>query len=269
MKRFDKILKMQLKQEVPKIPSKTEMVFEKALNTIQTEQIKRKSWLCVSAALICIVTIIFLFLNFKTELLDEQGNGMSESDMYSSLTAVQNQKVAAEPQIEEIESIRVGMVDYQNPEIKEFTDMVLTQFKKDRKESQKNPVADCEVLANTENWFVLRLIVQEEKGEVACYYYNVNKKLCCIVELSDLFVHEFGYVDVFSEKIKEQMKKEIEWESESGIEGYFDKIDKNQEFYFNQKGNLVIVFEKGEAAPEEMGYLKFVIEKEVFETALK
>ena len=26
---------------------------------------------------------------------------------------------------------------------------------------------------------------------------------------------------------------------------------------------------EGEAAPEEMGYLKFVIEKEVFETALK
>jgi len=275
MKRFDKTLKRQLKQEVPQIPARMEMVFEETFNTIQSKQTKRKSWFSACAALVCVAAVSFLFLNFKTGLLDEQGNGMTESELYHSLTAAGDEKVAIEPQIEEIESIRVGMIDYRNPEIREYTDMILTQFKKDRKESQKNSVADCEVLADTEKWFALRLIVKEEKGEIACYYYNVDKEACRIVELSDLFVHEFGYVDVFSEKVKEQIKKEMEQKlektdgTEVGIEGYFYKIYKNQEFYFNQKGNLVIVFGKGEAAPEEMGYLRFVIEKEIFEAALK
>jgi len=36
-----------------------------------------------------------------------------------------------------------------------------------------------------------------------------------------------------------------------------------------QKGNLVIVLEKEDAALKEKGNLRFVIEKEVFEAALK
>lgn len=275
MKRVDKILKRQLKQEVPQIPVKTEMAFEKTLNNIRTKQIRKKSWFSACTALICAMAVIFLFLNFKTGLFNKQEDKIMEPDAYSFLTTAESRKIVEEPQIEEIESIRVGMSDYWNPEIKEFTDIILTQFKKDRKESQKNSVIDCEVLANTEKWFTLRLTVEEEKGDVACYYYNVDKKSCRIIELSDLFVYEFDYINIFSEKIKEQIKEKIEREPQkedsidSDIEGYFYKIDKNQEFYFNQKGNLVIVLEKGEKTSKEMGDLKFVIEKEVFETALK
>ncbi|MCI9370336.1 MAG: DUF3298 domain-containing protein [Lachnospiraceae bacterium] len=273
MKRFDKTLKKQLKQEVPKIPARTEMFFEETLNKIETKQIRRKPWFSACVMLVSVAAVIFLFLNFKTGFLDEEKNGIIESDVHHSLTVAESRKIVEEPQIEEIESIRVRMIDYRNPEIREFTDMILTQFKKDRKESQKNPVADCEVVANTEKWFTLQLIVQEEKGDIACYYYNVDKKSCKIVGLSDLFIHEFDYVNVFSEKIKEQIKEESklqkEYGTDSGIEGYFCKIDKNQEFYFNQKGNLVIVLEKEDAALKEKGNLRFVIEKEVFEAALK
>lgn len=264
MKRFDKSLRKQLKQEAPKIPVKTEMAFEEALNNIKTEQIKRKSCFWAYAALACATIAIFLFLNFKAIILDDERNRMTDPDVYCPLTAPESRKIVNEPQIEEIESIRVGMIDYRNPEIREFTDIILTQFKKDRKENQKNSVTDCEVLANTERWFTLRLTVREEKGDAA-YYYNVDKKSCEIVELPDLFVREFDYVNVFSEKIKEEMEREQQKENgiESGIEGYFYKIDKNQEFYFNQKGNLVVILEK------ENGNIRFIIEKEVFETALK
>ena len=205
MKRFDKTLKKQLKQEVPKIPARTEMFFEETLNKIETKQIRRKPWFSACVMLVSVAAVIFLFLNFKTGFLDEEKNGIIESDVHHSLTVAESRKIVEEPQIEEIESIRVRMIDYRNPEIREFTDMILTQFKKDRKESQKNPVADCEVVANTEKWFTLQLIVQEEKGDIACYYYNVDKKSCQIVGLSDLFIHEFDYVNVFSEKIKEQI----------------------------------------------------------------
>jgi len=275
MKRFDKRLKKQLKREAPKIPAQAEAVFDKAINKIKAEQMKRKPWFVkYCAALAVIAAVIFLFLNFGTEFLDEERNIAAESDNCSSELAEKNRNVVKKPQIEEMESIRVGMIDCRNPEIRRFTDMILVQFKKDRKESQKSPAIHCEVLANTERWFTLCLIVQEEEGDTAYYYYNVDKRSECIVRMSDLFVGEFDYVGVFSEEIKKQMKEEIESEGDkkywaaSNMEGDY-KIDRNQKFYFNQKGNLVILLEKGEVSPEETGSLRFVIEKGVFETALK
>lgn len=274
MKRIDKRLKKQLKQVAPSIPAKTGMAFDETLNQIKEKQIRRSPWFSACIVLVYAVALIFIFLNLKTGLWDEEKNRSAGVEAYNSLTDARTGKIIEEPQIEEIESIRVGMIDYRNPEIRKFMDMILAQFKKERKESQKSST-NCEVIANTERWFTLRLVVQEEKKDVCCYYYNVDRKSCQIVELPDLFVQEFDYVDVFSENIREQLKEMLKQELKEpeeidfDIEGYFSKITKNQEFYFNQKGNLVLVFEKGEAAPEEMGYLKFVIEKEVFEAALK
>lgn len=264
MKRFDKRLKRQLKQATPKISVQAETAFDKTIDKIREDNLKRKPQRLMqpmpALAALCAVFLVLAFLNLKTGRLDGERNEIAEPNICSEASATGNRETAQEPQIEEIESIRVGMIDYHNPEIRQFTEMILTQLKKDRKESQKNLDVDYEIITNTEQWFVLRVIAKEEKGETV-YYYNVDKKSCRIVQLSDLFVGGFDYTEVFSEEIKAQINSEIE--------GDYYKIDRNQEFYFNQKGNLVLVFRKKEAAPEEIGWIWFVIEKEVFEKALK
>ena len=65
-----------------------------------------------------------------------------------------------------------------------------------------------------------------------------------------------GYVNVISENIKEQMKERMEknpeeayWLNDEIIDGNFEKIDKNQDFYINDKNQLVICFDKYDVAP--------------------
>ena len=43
-----------------------------------------------------------------------------------------------------------------------------------------------------------------------------------------------------------------------------DRIDPDQNFYFDADGNLVLVFEKYEVAPGYMGTPEFTIPREIF-----
>ncbi|MDD6333654.1 MAG: RsiV family protein, partial [Clostridia bacterium] len=46
-------------------------------------------------------------------------------------------------------------------------------------------------------------------------------------------------------------------------------IDSEQNFYFADNGNIVIVFEKYEVAPGYMGSCEFEIPKEIYHTHMK
>ena len=277
MRRFDKRLQRRLKQEAPEISEKAERAFDKAIAEIKTEQLKRKLPISIYAVWI-MAAVFLLLLNFSVKFSDGKNTFDVESVTYNAeKESKRNEMAAKEPQIEEMESIRVGMLDYRNPEIRQYMDMILAQYKKDRKENQKTLSIDCEIITNTELWFTLRLTVWEEKEGALLYYYHINKKSCHIVQLSDLFIEEFDYINIFSDEIKAQMQEEMRNEPDKtyyiDFDGYmqrnFYKIDKNQNFYFNQNGNLVIVFESEEVAPADMGCPHFVIEKELYEMALK
>ena len=85
-----------------------------------------------------------------------------------------------------------------------------------------------------------------------------------------------GYVNVISENIKEQMKERMEknpeeayWLNDEIIDGNFEKIDKNQDFYINDKNQLVICFDKYDVAPGSEGLVEFVIPQEIVENLMK
>lgn len=108
-------------------------------------------------------------------------------------------------------------------------------------------------------------------------YDTIDKKNEVLITLPSLFKDD-SYVDIISENIKEQMIKRheaddmmfywVEGVEEEGLVDLFEKISKEQSFYINSEGKLVISFDKYEVAPGYMGIQEFVIPTEVISEIL-
>lgn len=103
-------------------------------------------------------------------------------------------------------------------------------------------------------------------------YDTVDKKNQVLITLPSLFKNE-EYIPVISEYIKEQMREKMQadenliyWVSGAKVDFPFDpfeEIAKDQSFYINPDGRLVISFDKYEVAPGYMGVIEFVIPSEI------
>ena len=75
---------------------------------------------------------------------------------------------------------------------------------------------------------------------------------------------------MLTEEVQRQMEEQMA--ADSGA-AYFPEelteIDPNQNFYWNEQGELVLVFDEYTAAPGSMGMPEFVIPPEIYETLLK
>lgn len=108
-------------------------------------------------------------------------------------------------------------------------------------------------------------------------YDTIDKKNEILITLPSLFKDD-SYVDIISENIKKQMvelnkadSQKYYWvagiEKESTME-LFEKISKDQNFYINPEGKLVISFDKYEVAPGYMGIVQFVIPTDILSDIL-
>lgn len=101
---------------------------------------------------------------------------------------------------------------------------------------------------------------------------TIDKENQILITLPMLFKDE-QYIERISENIKEQMIAQMKadsdivyWIPESGDDvptDQFTSITKDQSFYINNEGKLVIVFNKYDVAPGYMGSVEFVIPTEV------
>lgn len=101
---------------------------------------------------------------------------------------------------------------------------------------------------------------------------TIDKENQILITLPMLFKDE-QYIQRISENIKEQMIAQMKadsdivyWIPEKGDEvptDQFTSITKDQSFYINNEGKLVIVFNKYDVAPGYMGSVEFVIPTEV------
>ena len=108
-------------------------------------------------------------------------------------------------------------------------------------------------------------------------YDTIDKKNEVLITLPSLFKDD-SYVDIISENIKKQMVEQNKADSDQyywveGIEQdssmeLFDKIAKDQNFYINPEGKLVISFDKYEVAPGYMGVVEFVIPTDILSDVL-
>ncbi len=170
--------------------------------------------------------------------------------------------------------------NYINKDIDEMTELLSDWFYKELEETggegHGSVHVDYEVVTNTDKWFTLKLRVYEAYGSGNTYYkyYHIDKTKGCVVELSDLAVDDSFYSKLKAE-VQRQMKvemsedKDIEyWLEDDSFGVYYLEPGGNSNFYWNDDGDLVIVFNKYDAAPGFMGTPEFTVKKSVLGDSL-
>lgn len=134
--------------------------------------------------------------------------------------------------------------------------------------------ADYTVLSDTDTLLILRFEATLNAGGSATFTRHVvlDKARGIVLELKDLFPEGYDYVSLLSAEVARQMKQANE---EKGAHYYlpeygwadetcFHTIDPNQDFFLDDAGRLVLVFEEYSVAPGSMGTPEFVMPEELF-----
>lgn len=102
-------------------------------------------------------------------------------------------------------------------------------------------------------------------------YDTLDKKNQLLITLPSLFKDD-RYISLISDNIKEQMTAQMKADPDKvyWVEGAmsFETIAKDQSFYINDEGKLVISFDKYEVAPGYMGVVEFIIPTDVIANVL-
>ncbi|MDD6479537.1 MAG: RsiV family protein [Oscillospiraceae bacterium] len=168
-----------------------------------------------------------------------------------------------------------------NHDITQLTETLVKEFYEEVEligdEGHSSIYLDYETVTNTDTWFTLKIRVHEASGSSNTYYkfYHIDKRINEIVKLGDL-ANDNSFYDVLVDEIKRQMKLQMEtdssivyWLDESIIGKDYVSLSENHNFYWNDNGDLVIIFDKYEVGPGAMGTPEFVIDKGVFRDVLK
>jgi hypothetical protein len=132
-----------------------------------------------------------------------------------------------------------------------------------------------DVVTDSEDYLTLRLSAEVVTASGAQFsrYYTIDKKADKVVQLSDVLT-EAGRKAV-SEDIKSQMRAQmaadenVEYFIDSDIpEEDFQQVREDENFHFDEEGNLVISFDEYEVAPGFMGEVDFTVARNVFENEL-
>ena len=132
-----------------------------------------------------------------------------------------------------------------------------------------------EVVTDNAQYYTVKLSVLETEasGYEHNQFYTIDKQTGNVVALADLFAEGSDYISVISENIKTQMREQMAadegviyfLDDEDMPEFNFQSITEQTNFYFNENGELVIVFDEYEVAPGYMGAPEFVIPQEIVE----
>ena len=171
--------------------------------------------------------------------------------------------------------------DYINNDVNKLTDTLVKQFYKDLDSigdsGHSSIYVDYETVTNTESWFTLKMRVHEAAGSSNTYYkyYHIDKKSGKIIKLSDLSEDE-GFLETLEKEIRQQMRSQMDndsskiyWLDDSVIGKDFVAVTPEHNFFWNENGDLVIVFDKYEVAPGAMGTPEFTVDKALISDMLK
>lgn len=162
-----------------------------------------------------------------------------------------------------------------NNDIQTYTDEIIAAYEEDIKASDKEGMQavnlDYEVVTDNDKLFSLRFhqtitmagAAQMEK------IYHIDKETGEIFTLKDLFQDGTDYQTPIYENIKQQMKEQmaqdeskIYWVDSDMPESEFSELPDTVNFYINESGKLVIVFDEYQVAPGYMGVVTFEIPTE-------
>lgn len=168
-----------------------------------------------------------------------------------------------------------------NFDIEKVTNQLIEEFQASAElgESYGTLEIHHETVTDNENYFTLKLSIYQGAGSgyESYKFYTIDKRTGKQIQIGDLFKEGSDYNRILSENIKDQMRAKMA-EDENNIywvdyedvpEWNWEKLKEDQNFYFDEAGNLVVAFDEYEVAPGYMGALEFTVERSVFEEILK
>ena len=162
-------------------------------------------------------------------------------------------------------------------QVREYTQRLLAEFQ-EKCETELGPEGyagldvTSRVVTDTDDWFTLRIDATETmaSGYEFSRFYHIDKTADAVVTLADLFRPGADYSTALTAEVLRQMEEQM---AQSAEVIYFPEeltaIGPDQNFYFDEAGNLVLVFDEYTVAPGSMGMPEFTIPASVVQDLLR
>lgn len=159
-------------------------------------------------------------------------------------------------------------------QVQVYTDRLLEEFQAQQEtvgEGYQNLYVTSSVVTDSQDWFTLRMDATQTQasGYNFSRFYHINKATDETVILADLFREDADYAAVLSDAVREQMEAQM---AEDPAMMYFPdqlSIPADQNFYWSEAGDLVLVFDEYAVAPGSMGMVEFTIPREAYASLLQ
>lgn len=289
MNDFDKYIKSMASEENTDIPDSVKNKIEETLAALPEKNIhikKTKILPRIAATAACFIFVIFFLLPNVSVAYAEAFEEIPIIGRLIKVITVRNYFYSDDYHEMDIDVPKVSgedgdAADYINNDVNKLTDTLVKQFYKDLDSigdsGHSSIYVDYETVTNTESWFTLKMRVHEAAGSSNTYYkyYHIDKKSGKIIKLSDLSEDE-GFLETLEKEIRQQMRSQMDndgskiyWLDDSIIGKDFVAITPEHNFFWNENGDLVIVFDKYEVAPGAMGTPEFTVDKALISDMLK
>ena len=284
MNDFDKYIKSMASEENTDIPDSVKNKIEETLAALPEKNIhikKTKILPRIAATAACFIFVIFFLLPNVSVAYAE-----AFEEIPIKVITVRNYFYSDDYHEMDIDVPKVSgedgdAADYINNDVNKLTDTLVKQFYKDLDSigdsGHSSIYVDYETVTNTESWFTLKMRVHEAAGSSNTYYkyYHIDRKSGKIIKLSDLSEDE-GFLETLEKEIRQQMRSQMDndsskiyWLDDSVIGKDYVAVTPEHNFFWNENGDLVIVFDKYEVAPGAMGTPEFTVDKALISDMLK
>lgn len=286
-----------LKKEYQETPIPTELDFrvKKAIKESGVKMKSRKNGFSKGVTVAASTALIFGLLTVGVNTSPVLAQNLGEAPVVGKIVKVltfreykiDEEKFAADIKVPEIKGLENkdlenGLNEKYLEENKKLYADFIKEMEDLKKQNGGNIAVDSGYEVKTDNekiFSVSRYITQIAASATTTLNHDtIDKQKQILLTLPSLFKDE-GYVEVISKNIisqmRDQMKKDegkVYWTKEQVDESldmdYFKKIKKDQDFYINPEGKLVISFNEYEVAPGYMGTVEFVIPTKAIQDVL-
>ena len=127
------------------------------------------------------------------------------------------------------------------------------------------------MVTDNDKLFALRFdqTIVMASGAQTVKIYNVDKQTGTILSLRDLFQPDSDWQTVLLQEVRRQMRERMDqdpeatyWVDQSIASWNLSALPEELAFYFNDQGQLVLVFNEGDAGPMSLGVVEFTIPDE-------
>lgn len=288
MNQFDEFLKAKVREETEEIPDCVKERIEQTLFMLPEKEnrtAKTGNFLKYAVTAAC---FLFALLVIPVNVSTVCAQALEKIPVISSIVKVvtirnyiySDDYHEMDIEVPKLEAENSSAAEIINMEIDELTKILSDRFNEELNEIGDQGhgaiYMDYGVITNTEKWFTLRIQVHEAAGSSDTYYkyYHIDKISGKIVQLGDLAA-DSSFYSVIESEIKGQMKvrmkedsSKIYWIDDPILGQDFVKLTEDHNFYWNENGDLVIVFDKYEVAPGYMGTPEFTVSKDLIRDVL-